>query len=399
MILLRYFAREIFITMFAVASIVLIISMGWRFSGYLENAASGQISSEVLFAVMAYRLPGFLELIIPVSFFLSIMLVHGRLHVDSEMIVLQACGMSTGRLIQMTLLTAMAVMIITAIISLWLKPMGERQVETLLGNQNNLTEFDTLIPGRFQMLASSKRVTYTEGLSKAGELTGVFVNEHLVNKHLANEHLANERLANEHLVNERLVNKYKEAANNKPRNAVTVIADTGRTQVDKEGRRFLVLNNGRRYQGKPGETNYQTIKYEEYGQLVDSGVATKVKKRRTAIPTSELFGATDAKAVSELQWRLGVVLLIPIIALLAIPLARVNPRQGRFTRLVPAMILCFVYIVTLAGARTALEKGDIPLELGLWWIHGLALITTLIMYRLDWLGRKLISYQRCFIRR
>ena len=92
--------------MFAVAGIVLVISMGWRFSGYLENAAAGLMSREVLFAVMAYRLPGFLELIIPVSFFLSIMLVHGRMHVDSEMIVLESCGMSTGRLIQMTLVTA-----------------------------------------------------------------------------------------------------------------------------------------------------------------------------------------------------------------------------------------------------------------------------------------------------
>jgi lipopolysaccharide export system permease protein len=79
-ILFRYFAREIFITMFAVAGIVLVISMGWRFSGYLENAAAGLMSREVLFAVMAYRLPGFLELIIPVSYFLSIMLVHGRMH-------------------------------------------------------------------------------------------------------------------------------------------------------------------------------------------------------------------------------------------------------------------------------------------------------------------------------
>jgi lipopolysaccharide export system permease protein len=358
-ILLRYFAREIFVTMFAVAGIVLIISMGWRFSGYLENAAAGLMSREVLFSLMAYRLPGFLELIIPVSFFLSIMLVHGRLHVDSEMIVLQACGMSTGRLIQMTLLTAAAVMIMTAMISLWLKPLGERQVETLLGDQDNLTEFDLLVPGRFQTLASGKRVTYTEGISGEGELARVFINE------------------------------YKEAAGNEPRNAVTVIADSGRTQVDGAGRRFLVLKDGQRYQGTPGQKNYQTIEYEEYGQLVDSGAAIQAKKRRTAIPTSELFGATDARAVSELQWRIGVVLLIPIIALLAIPLARVNPRQGRFTRLVPAMILCFFCIVALSGARTALEKGDLPLDLGLWWIHGLALITTFFMYRLDWLGAKI----------
>jgi lipopolysaccharide export system permease protein len=358
-ILFRYFAREIFITMFAVAGIVLVISMGWRFSGYLENAAAGLMSREILFAVMAYRLPGFLELIIPVSFFLSIMLVHGRMHVDSEMIVLQACGMSTWRLIQMTLLTALAVMIMTAMISLWLKPMGEKRVETLLGDQNNLTEFDTLIPGRFQTLASGKRVTYTEGISDEGELTRVFIND------------------------------YKEAADNEPRQAVTVIADSGKTQVDGEGRRFLVLNNGRRYQGKPGEKNYQSIEYEEYGQLVVSGASISKKKRRSAIPTSELFGATDAPAVSELHWRVGVVLLIPVIALLAIPLARVNPRQGRFTRLVPAMILCFVYILALSGARTALGKGDIPLNLGLWWIHGVALGTTFLMYRLEWMGEKL----------
>jgi lipopolysaccharide export system permease protein len=358
-ILFRYFSREIFITMFAVAGIVLVISMGWRFSGYLENAAAGLMSREVLFAVMAYRLPGFLELIIPVSFFLSIMLVHGRMHVDSEMIVLRACGMSTWRLIQMTLLTALAVMMMTAMISLWLKPMGEQRVETLLGEQDNLTEFDTLIPGRFQMLASGKRVTYTERISDEGELARVFIND------------------------------YKEATGNEPRQAVTIIADSGKTQVDGEGRRFLVLNNGRRYQGRPGEKNYQSIEYEEYGQLVVGGAMIKTKKRRTAIPTSELFGATGSDAVSELHWRVGVVLLVPVIALLAIPLARVNPRQGRFTRLVPAMILCFVYILGLSGARTALEKGDLPLDLGLWWIHGIALGTTFLMYRLEWVGEKL----------
>jgi lipopolysaccharide export system permease protein len=150
-----------------------------------------------------------------------------------------------------------------------------------------------------------------------------------------------------------------------------------------------VLNNGRRYQGKPGEKNYQSIEYEEYGQLVVSGAFIQGKKRRTAIPTSELLGATSASAVSELHWRVGVVLLIPVIALLAIPLARVNPRQGRFTRLVPAMILCFVYILALSGARTALEKGNLPLDLGLWWIHGIALGTTFLMYRLEWMGEKL----------
>ena len=99
LILFRYFAKEVLVTMFAVACIVLVISVGWRFSGYLEQAAAGAMTKEVLFALMAYRLPGFLELILPISFFLSIMLAYGRMYVDSEMVVLESCGIGPSRLI------------------------------------------------------------------------------------------------------------------------------------------------------------------------------------------------------------------------------------------------------------------------------------------------------------
>lgn len=354
MILLRYFSREIFVTMFAVAGIVLVISMGWRFSGYLENAAAGRITQEVLFALMGYRLPGFLELIVPVSFFLAIMLVYGRFHVDNEMIVLQSCGMSTARLMGMTLLMAFVVMLITAALSLWLKPLGEQRVEALLRDQQQLTEFDTLIPGRFQALSSGKRVTYTKDITSDGLLTGVFINEY------QDSHFKNE-----------------------PRNAITVIAESGETQVDSSGRRFLVLQNGKRYQGTPGDRGFQVVTYEEYGQLVDSTVVQNLKTRRAAIATGDLLGSDSPEAVAELNWRISVILLVPVIALLAVPLARVNPRQGRFTRLVPAMILCFVYILMLSGARSALEKGDLPQQLGLWWVHGLFVLIVAGAYQVD----------------
>ena len=340
--------------MFAVAGIVLVISMGWRFSGYLDRAAAGTMTQEVLFALMGYRLPGFLELIVPVSFFLAIMLVYGRLHVDNEMIVLQSCGMSTRRLMGMTLAMALLVMLMTAMLSLWLKPLGEQRVQALLRSQQQLTEFDTLIPGRFQALSSGKRVTYTEGITEDGELSGVFINE------FQDNHYRNER-----------------------RNAVTVIAESGATRVDSTGRRFLVLRNGKRYQGTPGDRGYQVISYEEYGQLVDSTVVRDLETRRAAIPTGALLTADTAEAVAELNWRVSVILLVPVIALMAIPLARVNPRQGRFTRLVPAMVLCFLYILMLSGARSAVEKGDLPQEIGLWWVHALFLLVAAGAYQLD----------------
>ncbi len=340
--------------MFAVTAIVLVISMGWRFGGYLDKAAAGAMSEEILFILMAYRLPGFLELILPTSFFLAIMLVYGRLHVDNEMIVLQSSGVSTQRIVVMTLLMSVLVMVLTALIALWLKPLGERQVEALLIDQKNLTEFDTLAPGRFQVLSSGDRVTYTQEISDDGQLSGIFINEFP-----------------------------GLSPDSSPRDTITVIAESGRTQLDDDGRRFLVLENGSRYRGIPGQRAYRVIQYEEYGQLVERRADRREHLRNSAIPTMALLGDPSPVAASEFHWRLSVVLMIPVMALMAVPLARVNPRQGRFTRLVPAMILCFVYIISLSSARSGLEKGNLPAALGMWWIHALFIALAAACYRLD----------------
>ena len=339
--------------MLSVASIVLVISMGWRFSGYLNEAARGIISSDVLFLIMAYRLPGFLELIIPVSFFLAVMLAYGRLHVDSEMVILETSGLSPAKLIGMTLILSLVVMLGTASITLWIKPLGEKKVEALLKAQRDLTEFDTLAPGRFQTLRSGRRVTYTESLTDEGELKNVFINEYKV----SNAHGA--------------------------KDVITIVAESGENVVDSAGNRFILLKNGMRYSGIPGSAEYQVVRYEEYGQLVAKAKAPAMNRRRAAIPTIELFSMETLTHVGELHWRIAVILMIPVIAVMAIPLSRVSPRQGRFTRLVPGLILCFLYVICLSAGRAAIEKAQLPTEPGLWWIHGIFVVIVAGLYQMD----------------
>ena len=339
--------------MLAVAGIVLVISMGWRFSGYLNQAAAGAMSQDVLFALMAFRLPGFLELIVPVSFFLAIMLAYGRFHVDSEMVVMESCGMSPRRLAAITLSIAGVVMVLTAGITLWLKPSGEREVEMLLQGQRNLTEFDTLAPGRFQTLRSGKRVTYVEEVKEDGEMLNVFINE------------------------------YKETNFYGAKDVITIVSDHGETQIDERGNRFLVLNDGHRYSGQPGEKDYQIVEYREYGQLLEKENNNARELRRSGQPTSVLLASDHHKDIAELQWRISVILMIPVIALMAIPLSKVNPRQGRFTRLVPGMILCFFYVISLSSARSAIERENIPVEAGIYWVHLIFIFLTAALYRLD----------------
>lgn len=334
--------------MLAVAGVVLVISMGWRFSGYLNEAATGRLTQDVLFLIMMYRLPGFLELIVPISFFLSIMLTYGRLYVDSEMVVLEATGMSPYKLIGITLAFSSLIVLITSVVALWLKPAGEAKFEALFIEQRNLSEFDTLAPGRFQSQRTGVRVTYTEDLQDDGELVGVFIAER-------NEGSG----ANEFLV---------------------VNAERGETQIDASGNRFLVLKDGTRYSGRPGEADYRVVEYEEYGQFIEKKEGAFGQGRRTAIPTQRLIDEPSPRNTSELHWRISVVVMVPILAVLAVPLSRVNPRQGRFSRLMPGMLLCLLYVGSLSAARSALEDGRIPMSLGLWWIHAVYITIILVIY-------------------
>lgn len=166
LIVFRYLAREIFLTLGAVSMVLLVIIMSGRFIKYLAQAAQGLLDPGVLFLIMGYRIPGFLQLILPLGLFLGILLAYGRLYLESEMTVLTATGMSQTRLLGYTLVPAALIALIGALLSFSLTPMGVREVAAILQEQDALTEFDTLVPGRFQSMKDGVRVTYAEDLTR-----------------------------------------------------------------------------------------------------------------------------------------------------------------------------------------------------------------------------------------
>src|SRR5690606_3035870 len=95
----RYLARNVLLNTIGVAAVLMLVVVSSRFAKYLEVAATGKIDASVLFAIIGFRLPGFFELVLPLAFFLSILLAYGQLYVDSEMTVLHACGISQKRLV------------------------------------------------------------------------------------------------------------------------------------------------------------------------------------------------------------------------------------------------------------------------------------------------------------
>ncbi|WP_175252752.1 LPS export ABC transporter permease LptF [Pseudomonas sp. BMW13] len=351
MIVFRYLSREVLVTLSAVSAVLLVIIMSGRFIKYLAQAAQGVLDPSVLFMIMGYRIPGFLQLILPLGLFLGFLLAYGRLYLDSEMTVLSATGVSQQRLTAYSLAPALIVALLVGWLSLGLAPQGVAGVARILNQQDALTELDTLVPGRFQSIRDGSRVTYSQELSAdRSELRGVFMSEKRFSTDGTSE-----------------------------RGITVLVAESGRQEIQDDGSRYLILENGYRYDGEPGEADYRAIQYDTYGVLLPKPEVAIEANEREAIPTRDLFGSDDPVLQAELQWRLSLPLLVFVVTLLAVPLSKVNPRQGRFLKLLPAIFLYMAYLGLLIAARGALDKGRLPTGLGLWWVHGIFLAIGLLL--------------------
>ena len=142
-----YLTADVVRTTIAVTVLLMLIFMSSRFVGYLADAAAGEIASDVLFKIMFYRLPGFLESILPLSFFIAILLAYGRFYVESEMIVLQACGLSQTKLMVYTLIPAVLLALLLGWLSLVITPGGESRVLSILNDPKARTGLNTLATG------------------------------------------------------------------------------------------------------------------------------------------------------------------------------------------------------------------------------------------------------------
>lgn len=358
-IVFRYLTRQVMISMLAVSGILLLVFMSGRFIKYLADAAQGELAGDVLFQIMAYRFPGFLELILPLGYFIGILLAYGRMYLESEMTVLFACGVSDRQVLKQTLIGSGLVMLAVGAMSLYVSPWGMEQVERIFNEQRKATEFEMLAPGRFQDLSSGERVTYTEALSDdKRQLQGVFI---------------------------------AEISRDKPGISI-VTAEVGSQLVDSEtGSRFLILEEGARYQGVPGQLDYQVTTFDAYGLKVLAGDA-RDRELEEAVSTLELMASDRPEDRAMLHWRFSLPLIVPIVTLLAVRLSRVNPRQGRFFHLLPAMLVYILYLGLLIVARDALADGKVPEWIGMLWVHALFLALGLwLQFGPAWLHRRRLT--------
>lgn len=352
MIIFRYLAREVMVSMIAVSGVLLLIIMSGRFVKYLADAAAGRLSPEVLFAIMGYRMPGFLELILPLGLFIAFLLAYGRLYMESEMVVLSACGMSQKRLIAYSFMPAMFVAFIVALLSLVISPMGIEKAEAIFKDQKQRSEFDHLSPARFQTTQGGAGVTYAEQLS----------DDRKIMRHV-------------------FMAEMGDALDEEQTGLAVITAQTGEQVTDPEsGQNYLKLKDGYRYSGNPGENDYQVVEFETYWQHLPNDNSDKRRSvKADSLPTLDLVGSTSSENIAALHWRFSLPVLVLVVTLLAVPLSKTNPRQGRYVQMIPAILLYIIYLVSLNGARGAVEENNISPWISIWAVHGGALSIALIL--------------------
>lgn len=335
----------------AVTLVLMLITMSNRFVNYLAEAAAGELDANILFALITYHIPGFLVLILPLAFFLAILLSYGRMYVDNEITVLYACGLSPNKLTCYTMLIAFLVAGLVAWLSLSVSPVGRANSEALFSAQKNRGLLNTLGSGEFYSLRGGRGVIYSEDVGNGGAMHDVFL-----------------ALPDN--------GKRKKPAH------VVVLAESGHPEsIGDDGERYLVLENGYRIEGIPGHADFLITSFEKYGQrLARPTLAKSRREKATTLTTDKLWSSKEPAHRAELLWRLSVPLLVLVVTLIAVPLSRTNPRQGRFVKILPAVILYILYLVILNIARREIEQ-ELPLALlHFWCVHlfflGIAAVLT-----------------------
>ena len=371
MIIFRYLSKQILQVMTAVTLILLVVGLTSRFIQYLGQAVAGELASDVLLLLMFYRLPDFFLVIVPLAFFLGILLVYGRMYAENEMVVLLGSGFSQRRLLALTFLTSIAVIIFMAAISLSIAPWGARNTEQLKQNQEQLTEIDLIVAGQFQSFSDGGRITYAERANIVPE----------VGRQLGNVFVA---LSTESRQDDQ---SDTESETTPPR---ILLAKNATPVVDAQtGARFMRLENVYQYDGTPGQGDFSIAQFDAQLILLPESTGFEEILEEESLATMELIGSNQVEHQAEFQWRLSIILLIPAITLIAVPMSHVDPRQGRYSKLISAAIIYAAYFLLLQLTRDMVAEGELNAAVGMWWVHALFITVGILLFRYPDLSRYL----------
>jgi len=317
-------AAAVFVALFAILISTVLIRL-------LGQAAGGRVPADAVMALIGFGALAQLPTVLTLTLFIAILVSLSRSYRDSEMVVWFAAGVPLTAWIRPVLMFALPMVIVIGAGALYLTPWSQLKSAEYRQLLESRDDTHRVAPGVFRESSSAQRVFFVEvGAGEDGRVRNVFVSEQARDGGL-----------------------------------VVIVSAEGFLRSDEEGRRYVVLEKGRRYDGRPGTPQYRVMEFERYEVLVEQRQMAGQPSRTRALPTAVLLALDSSSALGELLARFSAPLTALLLALMAIPLSFVNPRAGRANNMLVALLVYLLYSNAISVFQSWVAQGRIGFTLGL----------------------------------
>ncbi len=348
--------REFTTAAVAIFLVLLGISMTTQLVRLLGQAASGLITSTGVVALLGFTLVSYLPILLSVTLFIAVLMTLTRSYRDSEMIVWFASGVGLTRWIRPVLMFAWPLIVTIALLSLLLAPWAVEKSEEFRRQMDSRDDVAQVTPGVFHESRRADRVYLVEEVAGASNLVAnVFVSSTQHGK------------------------------------LGVMVAQSGFQETAPNGDRFLVLQNGRRYEGEPGSPEYKVFEFGRYAMRIETAETAIRAPTTKTLSTWELLSDPSPRNLGELSWRVGLPTSALLLSLLAIPLSFVNPRAGRSMNIILAILVYVIYSNMLSIMQASIAQSRVDLMAGMWGVHAVML---LLLFGLFYRRLVLVSFWR-----
>ena len=346
MIFRRALQRELLSSAGATFTVLFTVLVTWTLISVLGKAAGGKVASSDVLALIGFAILNYLPTILTLTTFISVLAAVTRSYRDSEMVVWFAAGMSLRRWIRPVLTFGLPVMLAVGVLSLYVAPWAALKRAEFVERFQKREDLKRVAPGQFRESSSADRVFFVErSTAGATVVQNVFVN-----------------------------------SNDSKGNSI-VVAKEGVIESDAQGGQYLVLTNGRRYQGTPGQADFQSMEFERYKMRVATRMPVLGTETPTnALPTSVLVKLDNQWARAELLGRISAPIVCLVLMLLAIPLGFVNPRAGSSANMILALLIFFTYNNLAKMMENSVKRGKLEFAVAWWPLHLAAALTVLALF-------------------
>jgi lipopolysaccharide export system permease protein len=345
MVFRRSLVRELTATAVALFLILLAILFTNLVLRLLARAAGGTIAVDGILALLGFNALFYFNILLSVTLFLTVLLTLSRWYRDSEMVVWFTSGQSITACLKPILLFATPFLIAIVVLSFWLSPWAEQRRLEFERQLESREELSLLSPGLFKEFRRANLVVFLESVNSFdGTVRNIFLHS-----------IDNGR-------------------------DVTTVARSGHLEEAQNGDRFIVLDQGRRYEGQPGTAEFRIVEFEHLGRRIEPLEIRALPLSLKAIPTAALIATGGAIQRAELFWRISVPISAVLLVLLAVPLSYVNPRMGRSFNLVGAAFMYMLYSNCLNIVQSYIAQGRVSFIGGLLTIHLIAAVGVLILF-------------------